>query len=748
MKSMVRGRGLAVTVVTTLVSLFLLVLFAATAFTTTTALPLRSSARQQQQRSRAGIPSETGNDRLSFGAARQRSILYIHHQRLGFLPRNKALSDFFNSDNKAGWQVNAQESEQNDNMDMDDSNEMTGTVSEEKQTGEKPTTTQGKRKSMGATLRSVWVQLSTGSDVVGQPTKVEVSEDATIAYLRNAVKLVDPNSLRDVNSDRLEVFPPNTDSADSSNALRPDALVPSGTTDRLPLTVQHVKFALQQSKKKLALERANDFVSSIIKDPDPIEGSDGMSVLRDVVDLETGDRRDVVIRNCTEKFWNSCIEISEIPSMRYGVGAIGTPGTGKTASTAILIRMLLQKGHTVVYLVRTKLEKGWYYEFTRSTTSVFREYDLGEDITSLRKQSTYFVVDPGHTNDDCVPECTFQARVILVSSPDERHWGESQFIKLRGNTCGHFKYFPLWSLEELLQARPILNLALNRALTIDEVKKRYRQVGGVPRHVYSDDEVYRRAIAIQNGKINALTKWQALKIASEEMDAVESTAEDEWKSPVIGIRLANDDNGSFETTEVIVISDLVAEKICTDFIESLWSKMLDGYINGPMIFEAYGRLLMTKEATSFLCRPCGGKKDGKYKVHPTKLLGGCTEIRLVSDLFEAVAAAKAETGSKILFSPANKSYPLIDFLYKDEEQHFHAFQVTIEKSHDTKVRDIKELEDAIGDASKLSIYYAVPSENFPTFVTDPGEPKRQGALSNVFHVMIPNPNDEDDGGLE
>jgi hypothetical protein len=86
----------------------------------------------------------------------------------------------------------------------------------------------------------------------------------------------------------------------------------------------------------------------------------------------------------------------------------------------------------------------------------------------------------------------------------------------------------------------------------------------------------------------------------------------------------------------------------------------------------------------------------------------------VLDLVEAVEAAKAETGSKILFYPASKSNPLIDFLYKDEEHHFHAFQVTLRRRQDAKITDIKHLENAIGDVSKLSIYYAVPAFNFPT----------------------------------
>ena len=63
---------------------------------------------------------------------------------------------------------------------------------------------------------------------------------------------------------------------------------------------------------------------------------------------------DVIIRNITEHFWQACIdqvdEYNENDNKRYRVCAVGTPGIGKTASTPILIRRLLSKGHTVVSL--------------------------------------------------------------------------------------------------------------------------------------------------------------------------------------------------------------------------------------------------------------------------------------------------------------------------------------------------------------------------------------------------------------
>jgi hypothetical protein len=68
-----------------------------------------------------------------------------------------------------------------------------------------------------------------------------------------------------------------------------------------------------------------------------------------------------------------------------------------------------------------------------------------------------------------------------------------------------------------------------------------------------------------------LTDTEALKLVSGKIDVIETR----WKSnklkdSVMGYRLAKNDNGLFEEKEVILISDLVAEK----FFKSLWSKCL------------------------------------------------------------------------------------------------------------------------------------------------------------------------------
>ncbi len=242
-----------------------------------------------------------------------------------------------------------------------------------------------------------------------------------------------------------------------------------------------------KEEEEEAKKRGQKFVNSIMKATiEAIPNSNGMSVVSGVSDLETGDPGDIILRNITESFWQACIDVVNTPRLR--VAAVGTPGIGKTTSTPWLIRMLLEKGQTVVYLVRSKDLSEWYYEFVPEsdgtvTTNIYPETLKARQIPSLKLPSSYYIVDPGRTKDDCVPTDNFQPKVILVTSPDSGHWGGSNFVKRRRNVRGKFRYFPTWSYEELIHARPILR----PDMTEKELGDRFILYGGVPRHIFETD---------------------------------------------------------------------------------------------------------------------------------------------------------------------------------------------------------------------------------------------------------------------
>ena len=50
-------------------------------------------------------------------------------------------------------------------------------------------------------------------------------------------------------------------------------------------------------------------------------------------------------------------------------------------------------------------------------------------FSSLKEPTAYYVVDPGKSKVSCDPKEDFEARVIIISSPNEEHWGGRTFRK-------------------------------------------------------------------------------------------------------------------------------------------------------------------------------------------------------------------------------------------------------------------------------------------------------------------------------
>jgi hypothetical protein len=126
-------------------------------------------------------------------------------------------------------------------------------------------------------------------------------------------------------------------------------------------------------------------------------------------------------------------------------------------------------------------------------------------LSARSLDSTYYVVDPGDTKEDCDPPLTFQPNVIIVTSPDSTNWGGSEFTAARGSVQGVYKFYPIWTLDELLDARPIIQPNVNE----HKVLWRFRQFGGIPRHMFHDSEILHRRKqieAIANLSVDAVRK--------------------------------------------------------------------------------------------------------------------------------------------------------------------------------------------------------------------------------------------------
>jgi hypothetical protein len=131
------------------------------------------------------------------------------------------------------------------------------------------------------------------------------------------------------------------------------------------------------------------------------------------------------------------------------------------------------------------------------------------------------VVDPGQTTRNCNPGDYFRARVIIVTSPNAVHWGGSSFLKPRDDNIvmlsgGTFFYYPIWSWAELLQAREYLNANSKVKLSLEEMRVRYMNVGGVPRHLWAQEKLFEPVKQTQALAVNKLSPIQAEQITMGE----------------------------------------------------------------------------------------------------------------------------------------------------------------------------------------------------------------------------------------
>jgi hypothetical protein len=249
---------------------------------------------------------------------------------------------------------------------------------------------------------------------------------------------------------------------------------------------------------------AQDFLDSLVEAPfDAISGSDDMKVLRNIPNIEYGNGKvyDVILYpKSTAAFWDACIGTLNTPGMFFRIAVIGPFAMGKTICTPIVIRKLLEMGHSVVYLFRRSGKQGWYYKFVRRngkfTAKAYPESIHPDGVPSLLEDSTYYIVDTDpydQTKSNCNPPDDFRPKVIIVARPDSRFWGDSDFEKLRNNGQGFLKFIPLWSLEEILSAQPVLRPDMTR----EQVTARYHVFGGVPGIVFMPDEGAATMLEIQ-----------------------------------------------------------------------------------------------------------------------------------------------------------------------------------------------------------------------------------------------------------
>jgi hypothetical protein len=505
--------------------------------------------------------------------------------------------------------------------------------------------------------------------------------------------------------------------------------------------------------EKLAL--AKDFLKSIQQEMEPIPNSGGMHILHNVVLLEGEDTGPLIVRKSTEPFWNAVLETFRETYVDgrslYRVCVVGTPGIGKTTTTPILIRILLKRRKTVVYFIRRPEGEGYYFEFKPEegqhngnviNVNVYNESEKKE-ISSLQNVETYYIVDPSISKDSCDKGCTFKPKLIIVTSPDERHWGESSFGKSSHYFSGIFKYMPLWELNEIIYATPFLlsdDPDLLESQRVQEVTDKYRLFGGVPRLIFERKSNLEYDLNDQLDSINSLTVEQAKLSLEKAPQLVNNRQKNQPTSHVLHYNSTSD--SLFDRCTTCVASDFVFEQICRKFLKYLWNTLVDD--RSGKILVAHLRCLFCQpgKLIPFENRLCLGKRDSGYKNTNIDLkLGGCSGIRLSSDPI----ASALQDPMQIFYSNDTK-FSLFDFCYTDSVRNTRKNQLVLVKAttsneHNVKNKSLEELAAKVRTSNvRVLLCYAVPCDHFQNFVTNPRNPKKAFNYPfDIRHINILKP---------
>ena len=328
-----------------------------------------------------------------------------------------------------------------------------------------------------------------------------------------------------------------------------------------------------------------------------LEGCPDIGYLEHIPLLRTGNKKTIVLTKEVEQFWMACFHWSRT----YRVCAVGSPGAGKSTTMMYLIRILLEHGKKVVYLHRTQAKGSYYYVWTKNedgnyTTAIHPEaspthhiinWDNGDDVGD-----TYYLCDPGDTLTSCNPSPSLAASVVInASGDDHRHWGDRNFTKKKevpSEQYGKMLFFPLPKLQQLRDACHLFS----KSATKEQVDKRHRMFGCIPRHVFADESEVEDLLETQEDDIAMMTADMTRRIV-DNTAVLDNNNRNCPRSSVMGM---TSDPSDFTEPKAIYISDLVTEQVARRHMKDLWNEVsaAENSSTRGLLFESYTNGRTTK----------------------------------------------------------------------------------------------------------------------------------------------------------
>jgi hypothetical protein len=425
----------------------------------------------------------------------------------------------------------------------------------------------------------------------------------------------------------------------------------------------------------------------------------------------------IITRECQRALWKEALGIMRDKNDSHDhILVTGSPGIGKSRSMAFFLRMLLERGETVVYHAG---KEGRFFLFKPrqgggedekdegnvlyDTMSVYGEVSPSS-IAELRNSGNFFLIDP---QEDMKDPIEVEAHSLLVSSPKpERYKG---FADKRPTQTSKL-YMPDAEKAELVAMRSIL---APEGTTVKDVEGWFHDLGGRPRTIFGGVTDRARNVTKIKDDVSGMKIELLEKVIWGSAGDLESSSA--RKGDVPSSHLCGYQSGApFTERKVIFVSELVEKELAKSHARKMWDK----YDSLPSSFSTFKGLVFQDISLATIAKggiffkitrwvyqggdntlkEAWGQSEKSTRAFSAKVLK--TELSLKGNL--------KVVGS--LCQSFNKREALIDGS-SDEG----TFNSTIGEDHPNSRGGAKEATNDWGATAenKMPLYYVVPNSRYP-----------------------------------
>ena len=404
---------------------------------------------------------------------------------------------------------------------------------------------------------------------------------------------------------------------------------------------------------------------------------------------------------------------------------IGSPGIGKSWSSAFYVKKLLENKKLVAYEARQSNAVYMFVppgkdngneEYVAYRTSI-QSWDPNS-CPALQSIETYYYIDPGRAESSAdIP--LLSAHTAVGPSPEPQHLGE-------WGKRARFFYLGPWSYEDILVVRPhmpVSSSVLDELQVLDEqeVSAAFRRYGGILRHIFAPTDSKNLADQRANRVLQDKELVKGIyKVGTEFLNTKDRSKPPSALFTLVPVRSIEEageafhrkpqDFRPFAEARVAVVSEWAREAL----VEQYWAdlerlvacKSPEQAVSVGWLFEDAAHVALARGGhfkRRYLDRTSTGADELKTEPRPVKRVAGSFQ--------EFLHEVKASKGPCYLV-PENPKMPLLDAA-DGQTKEFH--QVTIDQNHCFAIDCLRQAVKVFASERKIIVNWVVPKILFNGF---------------------------------